>query len=279
MGQSNELLKPEPRGPVDAQRVQPGDPAPPPLAKDVAMLSSDIRLERIQADNRLRQAGQPGLMAAAKYLDDPNAPAKALIEAMNFLMRADLEIMPAAQASEVRLRLAALLNHADGKVRAAAARTLQVLGPGSQRTAFLQAIGDTESRVRWAVVRRFGDFPEEADRAQLLILLGFLQAGTDAEFDRIDKDASDSLSREEWVRADDEFKRLDRDGNGGISRSEWIDPVASPVRMDVYQVLLRLHEKLTPDQRPIVYNPYAPAGQQQDSILQWQVWIEALPKN
>lgn len=274
-----QTLKPEPRGPVDSQRATPGDPTPPALVADVRALSSEIRLNRIQAENRLRQAGAKGVMAAADFLVQPGNPDSALIEAMNFLMRIDFESLDAAQATRVRDQLAALLVHAHDDVRATAARALQVIGPGSQRTAFLRAITDPERRVRWAVVRRFGDFAEEADRAQLLILLGFLQGGMEADFDRADTNRDGSLARDEFLRGNDEFARLDKNSDGAISRNEWTSPVDSPVRADVYTVLLRLHEKLTPDLRPIVYNPWAPAGPQQDAITAWQRWVEALPQN
>lgn len=279
MASSARLLQPDARGPVDAQRSKPGDVPPPPLAQDVPRLASDIRIERIQADNRLRQAGPAGIMAAAAFLAGSDAATPALIESMNFLMRSDLETLPAADSAEVRARLAELLGHPEGKVRASAARTLQVLGPGGQRTAFLRAIGDPEDRVRWAVVRHFGDFPQDADRAQLHILLGYLRAGTDAEFDRLDADGNGQIGRSEFVRGEEDFRRLDKDASQGITRQEWLYPVDTRVRLDVYQVLLRLHEKLTPDQRPIVYNPLAAAGEQQESIAAWQAWIDALPRN
>lgn len=279
MAAGSTLLKPQARGPVEGQRALPDDPPAPPLAEDVARLASDIRLERVQADNRLRQAGSSGVMAAARYLGKSNAPAANLVEAMNFLIKSEVNALAAADASEVRDRLASALTHPHGKVRATAARALQVLGPGDQRTAFLQAIGDPETRVRWAVVRHFGDYPGDADRAQLLILLGYLRAGTEAEFGRLDADGNGEVSRTEFVRGADEFARLDKNADGKISRAEWLEPVDSGVRTDVYQILLRLHEKLTPDQRPIVYNPLSPAGEQQDAITGWQAWIDALPKD
>ena len=49
MAQSQELLAPEVRAPVDAQRKTPEDPPNPPLKDDVPQLSSPVPLERIQA--------------------------------------------------------------------------------------------------------------------------------------------------------------------------------------------------------------------------------------
>jgi len=279
MSRDAEMLKPEIRPAVDARRPDSGDQPPPPLVDDVLRLSAPIRLDRIQADNRLRQAGVTGTLAAADFLQTKDAAPIALIEAMNFLMRTEIDSLQETQASHVRARLAALLSHPTGTVRAAASRALQLIGPGNQRTAFLRAIADPERRVRWAVVKRFGDFAEEADRAQLQILLSFLQAGNESDFDRLDADHDGTLTRTEFMRGDDEFVRLDKNTDGAVSKQEWTSPVDSAVRADVYTVMLRLHEKLTPDQRPIVYNPYAPAGEQQDAITSWQRWIEALPKN
>lgn len=278
MARDSEMLRPEPRTPVDAARRQPEDPPPPELHHDVRRLSSDIKLERIQADNRLRQAGADGVMAAVDFLGRANEPAAALVETMNFLIRTEVDALKPEQVSALRAALAARLGHATPVVRATAARALQVIGPGAQRTTFLRAIADPERRVRWAVVRRFGEFADEVDRPQMLILLAFLAGGSETEFARLDRNNDGTLDRHEFLRGEDEFARLDRDRSGGIDRAEWLSPVDSAVRADVYTVLLRLHEKLTPDQRPIVYNPWAPAGHQQDAVTAWQRWVDALPR-
>jgi hypothetical protein len=72
--QSTEGLAPEVRGPVDATREtdapQRTETA---LTDDVRGLSSPVALERIQANNRLRQAGAAGTMAAARFIDNPDA--------------------------------------------------------------------------------------------------------------------------------------------------------------------------------------------------------------
>lgn len=277
MSRSSVLLQPEVRGPVDAGRAQPGDPKPPALEQDVVRLASDSMLDRIQADNRLRQAGPEGILAVAHYLANKDAKPSAMIEAMKFLMEAEIEPLEAPARADVRAMLAQTLSHKDGKVRAAAARALQVHGPGSQRAAFLRAIGDSETRVRWAVVRRFGDFPQEVQKAQVLILLGYLTAGTAEDFTRQDTNKDGFLSSTEFMSSADEFTRLDADHDGRVSAREWSSPFDSAVREDVYVLLLRMHEKLTPNLRPIVYNPYAPAAEQLDAVAAWQAWMEALP--
>ncbi|MBK9975823.1 MAG: hypothetical protein IPP14_13715 [Planctomycetes bacterium] len=277
MSRSSVLLQPQVRGPVDATRAQAGDPQPPALEQDVVRLASDSMLDRIQADNRLRQAGPEGILAVAHYLARNDAKPPAMIEAMNFLMEAEIEPLEAPARADVRAMVAQTLSHKDGKVRAAAARVLQVHGPGSQRAAFLRAIGDSETRVRWAVVRRFGDFPQEVQKAQVLILLGYLAAGTPEEFARQDTNKDGFLSTSEFIRGVDDFSRLDADHDGKVSANEWSSPYDSAIRADVYALLLRMHEKLTPNLRPIVYNPYAPAAEQLDAVAAWQAWMEALP--
>jgi hypothetical protein len=276
MARNNKVLQPEVRGPVDAERKTQDDPPDPPLRENVPLLSSEIPLERIQADNRLTQAGAPGLVAAAGFLREPEATAAQLREALRFIAAADLSILEPEAAAGVREAIALTLSHADARVRVEAARALQVHGPGAQRTVFLTAIGDSERRVRWAVVRRFSDYPAEMDRAQRAILLAYLEAGTRAQFEALDKDHNDSLSRSEFQGSEDELAALDHDEDGSVSADEWASPVSSEVRADVIALLLRLHTKLTPDEKPAGYNPWLPSSDQLDVVKLWQQWSEQL---
>lgn len=277
MGTSADRLKPRSRGPVDANRPMPGDPPPPAADEDVARLASLDKIERIQANNRLRARGAEGVLAAAGFVAKAGVEPQAVAEAIGFVGAADLAALDDAQEAQVRKHLAAALGHADGAVRTAAARALQIHGPGDYRTAFLNAIGDPERGVRWAVVDRFGANPGEITKAQRLILIGFLQAGTAKEFEGLDANHDRELTPAEFLRSDDDFKRLDADRNGSISPKEWTSPFDSAIRADVCALLVTLHQKLTADKRPVVYNPYAPAGEQQEAVIAWQTWAQSVP--
>lgn len=272
MAQSKELLSPEVRAPVDSERKDESDPPNPKLKDDVPQLSSQIPLERIQADNRLKQAGAKGLLAVAKFLYVPKATEKQLIEALRFFASADFNILDSDQTATVRESLAHSLTHSNGKVRVQAARALQVHGPGAQRTTFLTAIGDTERRVRWAVVRRFSDNPDELDKAQRSILLSYLEAGARVEFTASDTDRDDALSRREFKGVIEDFERLDANGDNAVSLEEWISPYPSEVRSDVVALLLRMHGKLTPNEIPEAYNPWLPSSDQLDIVEDWKRW-------
>ncbi|MEZ5990751.1 MAG: hypothetical protein R3E76_00155 [Planctomycetota bacterium] len=271
MAQSKELLSPEVRTPVDSERKDESDPPNPALKDDVPKLSSEIPLERIQADNRLKQAGAKGLLAVASFLYLPKATDAQLIEALRFFASADFSILDSDQTATVREALAHSLTHPSGKVRVQAARALQVHGPGAQRTPFLTAIGDTERRVRWAVVRRFSDNPTELDKAQRSILLSYLEAGTRAEFTAADTDGDKALSRREFKGVKDEFDQLAK-GDDQISLEEWISPYPSEIRSDVVALLLRMHGKLTPNEIPEGYNPWLPSSDQLDIVEDWKRW-------
>jgi hypothetical protein len=162
-------------------------------------------------------------------------------------------------------------------VRKAAAWALRAHGPGAQRTVFLRAMEDPERSVRWAVVERFAEHPEEIEHAQRLILVKLLQAGTAEEFEKLDESKDGFLSPAEFT-ADDERKRLDRDNDGRVSTLEWLHPVDSATRTDVLRLLQSLHDRLTPRAEQINYNPDLPAGQQRDAVGKWQAWAENLPK-
>ncbi len=274
MDEAGVRLAPTPRGPVNAQRKTPDDPPDPRLKEDVLQLSSEIPLERIQADNRLKQAGADGILAAAGFLHDRKAEPRKLIEALRFIASAAFNELDAGQAAAAREALAHCLGHPDAGVRVQAARALQVHGPGAQRTVFLTAIGDPERRVRWAVVRRFSDSPAELDKNQRGILLGYLDSGTRAEFAGADLDRDERLSAREFKGTSEEFARLDRDGDGAVSLQEWISPVPAEVRADVIALLLRIHGKLTPGQKPDGYNPWLPSSDQLDTVSRWKKWNE-----
>ncbi|MBZ0136645.1 MAG: hypothetical protein K8I27_09760 [Planctomycetes bacterium] len=269
--QSAELLKPDVRGPVDAQRSTEDDPADPVLKDDVLQLASDIPLQRVQANNRIKQAGLEGLLAAADFLDDEDATPEQLVEALRLLASADLSEFEPSQVAHTRDQLAVALVHKDSRVRIEAARAMQVHGPGAQRTLFLTAIGDTERRVRWAVVRRFNDHPNELDKEQREILLDYLSAGTREDFETADTDGNNVLSRREFKDTAERFERL-AGGDDEISEDEWTSPYSSEIRADVVALLLRLHAKLTPNERPESYNPWLASSDQLDVLAEWQRW-------
>jgi hypothetical protein len=277
--QSTEGLAPLRREPVDATRetevrVRPTDD----LAEDVRSLSSPVALERIQANNRLRQAGTAGTLAAARFIDNPDATHVEVLEAVQFLADVQVGELDPLDQAEVREALALCLDRVEPEIRAHAARALQIHGPGPQRTRLLEAIGDPERRVRWAVVRRFGEFPSELNETQRSILIGYLDARSRAEFASADVTGSGSVSRSEFPGNDEEFRRLDRNGDGRIELEEWISPYSSGIRADVVQLLQRLHTSLTPDAQPIGYNPYLPSADQLEKVANWRRWNEQLSR-
>lgn len=278
MAESGERLAPTQRGPVNALRKTPEDPPNPALKDDVLQLSSEIPLERIQADNRLKQAGAEGILAVAVFLRDGQPPSNQLVEALRFVASVEFESLDAEQAATIREALLHCLSHSDPMVRVQAARALQVHGPGAQRTLFLTAISDSERRVRWAVVRRFSDHPAELDRDLRRILLAYLDAGTRADFEANDQDKDGNLGPREFKGTVDDFKRLDRDDDDAISLEEWTSPVPSEVRADVFALLLRVHGKLTPGQKPDGYNPWLPSSDQLDIVSRWKAWNEQVPE-
>lgn len=278
MGESTDLLQPKPRGPVDPAQSTPEDPKAPPLEHDVKLLSSDLPLQRVQADNRLRSAGSAGVLAAARFLAEAEAEPAATVEALRFLEDVDIQGLDVPTREEVRRLIAGALRHQNALVRSHAARSLQVHGPGSQRTSFLEAIGDPERRVRWAVVRRFGDNPAEMDATQREVLISFLQVRKRDRFDEADVNKDLQVTRGEFSGSDEQFQKLDSDGDGRVSLEEWTAPAPAAVRADVCELLMRLHAKLTPGLEPIGYNPYAPAADQQGAVDRWSEWSNALPK-
>jgi hypothetical protein len=276
MQRNKDLLQPPVRGPVNDDHRTPDDPANPPLSENVRQLSSDIPLERIQADNRLKQAGTNGLLAVAEFVQSNDAGPNQLSEAVRFLSAADFSALEADQAAALRAALATALGSKESSVRIPAARALRVHGPGAQRTVFLTAISDPERRVRWEVVQRFSDNPTELDKAQRSILLGYLEAGTREDFASADQDGDGSLSRREFTGDDAEFARMDQDKDNAISAEEWASPYPGVVRSDVTALLNRLHTKLTPDEKPPGYNPWLPSSDQLDIVGLWRQWSEQL---
>lgn len=259
---------------MDAQRNAPDDPPDPVLRDDVLQLASETPLERVQANNRIKQAGAEGLVAVADFLDDTDATPVQLVEAIRLLASADLAVLDNEQVNLIRDSLAVVLQHTDGRVRVEAARALRIHGPGVHRTLFLTAIADSESRVRWAVVRRFQENPSELDGQQRGILLNYLDARTREEFTSADTDNNGAVSRREFRGTAEAFNRLDRDGNGEISESEWNSPYLSEVRADVVALILGLHSKLTPNERPPSYNPWLASSDQLAELSAWRQWNE-----
>lgn len=257
------------------------------LRNEVESLASDVPLRRIQATNRLYQADLAGIMATAAFLEEAMAlggtpepeTVGRMVAGIRFITSSDFGSLEPGEASRVRTILAEALRHDDGRVRVQAARALQVHGPGAQRTAFLAAIGDSETRVRWAVVRRFGDNPRELDKTQRSLLLTFLDAGTRADFESADKDGDEFLDRREYPPTAPDFDRLDRDGDRRVSLDEWLSPVPSEVRADVFALLLRLHGELTPDVEPTGYNPWLPSADQLERVRLWRNWNDEVSRN
>jgi hypothetical protein len=276
MQRNKQLLQPDIRGPVDAKRKTPDDPPNPPLDDDVQLLSSDIALEHIQATNRLNQAGTEGLLAVGRYVHDSSAEPEQLREAVRFIASADFSDLDADQSAFMREALATALRHEDVRVRVPASRALHVHGPGAQRTAFLTAIIDPERRVRWAVVQRFSENPSELDRAQREILISYLDAATRQAFGSADRDSDGKLTRAEFAGTDSEFEAMDHDGDNAVSIEEWTSPIPSVVRADVCALLMRLHTKLTLQEKPPRYNPWLPSSDQRDIVQRWRDWSEKL---
>jgi hypothetical protein len=270
------LLQPPARRPVDAGQAADDDPAPPQLSQDVWRLSSDQPLEPIQANNRLRAAGERGVLAVAVFIANPAEEEKALAEAVRFLEDIELKDFEPKTLETVRDTLADLLKHSSPMVRERAARALQIHGPGARRTEFVQSIADTDREVRWAVVRRYKDNPVELQRAQREILIGFLSVRPVQEFAGYDVNADEVLSRGEYPGSDGAFASLDKDGDGGITAQEWTEGSPSAVRADVCALLSWLHSKRTPGETPIRYNPYASALEQQDAVSKWNEWSSRL---
>jgi hypothetical protein len=274
MKQRNERLRPEVRGPIDNTRRVEADPPPPAMDHDVMLLASPNALDRIQADNRLRARGVEGILVVARFLPRTGTTTEQLVEAVEFLTGADLKDLDAAQGADVRALLAVLLApERPAAVRKAAAWALRAHGPGAQRTVFLRAIEDKERAVRWAVVERFGENPQEVEDTQRLLLVKLLQAGTADEFAKHDENKDGFLAPIEFT-TEEEFKRMDVDNDRRISEQEWLFPVDSAIRTDVVDLLRRLHARLTPLDAQINYNPDLPGGQQREAYGLWKAWAE-----
>jgi hypothetical protein len=157
-------------------RLDPGPNTPPPAADALdqcaGKLASDSALERMQAANTLRRAQLEGVRACLRVLAQPDAAAAARI--LDFLAALNMDDLDADVQASVRVAAAARLKSQDVRQRVAAADALAAIGANGVRTEFLSAITDGERKVRWAVVRRFSDHPEELENAQLMLLAGFL---------------------------------------------------------------------------------------------------------
>lgn len=284
MRKSNTELQPQSRDILDSDDDEKvatvADPPKADLEREVERLASALPLERLQAENRLRAAGDEGMLTAARFLDREGAQPHALIEALHFLEDIDLAAMGTEQAEEVRGILSRLLRHSDAGVRAEAARALQIQGPGLHARVFLDAIADLDRRVRWPVVRYYGDNPRELSREHRTRLARMLAARSDSAFERADMSGNTLVSRDEFVALDDstqlEFEILDTDNSGDLTQAEWTAGWPSHVRADAIQLLQRLHRKLTPDEPPIGYNPYGPPAEQQADVDAWLAWNAAL---
>lgn len=135
-------------------------------------LGSPSALTRTQAANRLQQARGEGVAACLRKIDSAADPVVARV--LDFLAVLDLHDVAPEHLEPARSAAARRLKSASEAVRVAAACMLCAAGPGSARTDFLGAITDGARKVRWAVVRRFSDHPDELENAQLMLLASYL---------------------------------------------------------------------------------------------------------
>lgn len=103
-------------------------------------------------------------------VSQPAAAAKIL----EFLATTDLDAFSAEVRASMCTSAARQLKSPNAEVRVAAAQLLAVAGVPGVRTEFVQAITDSERKVRWAVVRRFSEHPQDLENAQLMVLVSFI---------------------------------------------------------------------------------------------------------
>ncbi|CAG0934430.1 hypothetical protein PLCT1_02725 [Planctomycetaceae bacterium] len=158
----------------------PNAPATGPLTLEMCAqdLAAQAPLARLQAANQLKRAGAEGIAACLKVLGAGRAAVVARI--FDFFASQDIDSLPAEAQADMRASAAKHLKSTEAPVRIAAAQMLASLGAGGVRTEFLSAITDTERKVRWAVVRRFSEYPDELQNAQLMLLVSFI---ADAKLD------------------------------------------------------------------------------------------------
>ncbi len=152
----------------------PNSPAPAALSLEICAqdLASIAPLARLQAANTLKRAGAEGIAACLKVLGAGEAGMVGRI--LDFFASQDIDSLPADVQSAMRAAAAKNLKSGESPVRVAAAQMLAALGAGGVRTEFLSAITDSERKVRWAVVQRFSEHPEELQNAQLMLLVSFI---------------------------------------------------------------------------------------------------------
>lgn len=147
-------------------------PAASALDQCVQDLAAPTPLARLQAAGQLRRAGNEGIAACLRAM--PAGSAVVVARIFDFFASLDIDSMEAGVQAEVRAAAAKHLKSADAQVRVAAAHMLAALGAGGARTEFLSAVTDSERKVRWAVVQRFSEHPDELQNAQLMLLAGYL---------------------------------------------------------------------------------------------------------
>jgi hypothetical protein len=156
-------LNPPPEAPA-----QPADS----LETCVRELASSLPLARIQAANQLKRAAAEGISACLRVLLKADVLVNTRI--LEFLAAQDYEAYSADVLEGVREAAAKQLKIEVAAVRQAAAQMLGTLGAGGARTEFLSAITDKERKIRWAVVQRFAEHPDELGNAQLMVLANYL---------------------------------------------------------------------------------------------------------
>lgn len=167
---ANELAAPE-RPKLNPPQGAPAQPADS-LETSARELASTLPLTRLQAANQLKRAAAEGIYACLRVLAKSGDLVNARI--LEFLAAQDYEAYSADVLAGVREAAAKQLKVDVASVRQAAAQMLGTLGAGGARTDFLSAITDKERKIRWAVVQRFAEHPDELGNAQLMVLVSYL---------------------------------------------------------------------------------------------------------
>ncbi|MHC4840396.1 MAG: EF-hand domain-containing protein [Planctomycetota bacterium] len=271
MAKSVKLNEPDVRSPINTEKVADSDPVLP-LSERVSQLTNPDALIRMQAANVLSADLESGVVEVLTFLTNGLVEAVVKEAILIWLKTTDIPDLSQGLQTELRTCLANLLSTATPEVRRHAAENFYRFGPDEQRTRFLLSITDEQKRVRWAVVNYFGEKPNEVNRTQRLILVGFLDAGKREDFNLLDTNNDSAITRREWKQDDDSFKRFDKNGDGDIKLDEWINPYSAVIRADVYALLLRLHAAQSPKEKPFGYNPYADATDQLEAVQIWRTW-------
>lgn len=272
---------PDVRNPIDPLKA-PEDELATSLEGRVSLLTSEDPLQRMQGANALSSDLEAGVNEVLSFLLAANVEVLLKIAILEWLKTSEIPDLSSELQVSLRTCLAEMLNDDSAEIRRHVAEIFQRFGPEEKRTEFLQAIADEDRRVRWAVVHYFGAHQNELNRIQRLILVGYLNAGKRDDFKQMDSNNDGTISSREWKQDATSFKQFDRDDDGDITFDEWINPYPASIRVDVYALLLRLHEAHSPTEKPYGYNPYADATDQLKAVQIWRTWgqsVEDLPND